>query len=169
MRLLRNSAFLFAWVGWWAMFFLLLSASGAHAAPPFSGRVVGVHDGDTLTVLTAENASIRIRLAEIDAPELHQPFGQQSKQSLSDLCFGQQAGVAPVTTDRYGRTVARVSCQGKDASLHQVEAGLAWAYTKYQTDPAIPAAETVAHAARRGLWADPDPVPPWQFRRKRPT
>lgn len=140
----------------------------AMAAPPFAGQVVGIADGDTLTVL-ADNMPHKVRLAEIDAPEKKQDFGERAKQSLSALCFGQQAEVSKGKTDRYGRTVARVSCRGIDASLHQVQQGLAWAYTAYLTDPGIASAEQLARDSRLGLWLGPEPTPPWLYRKgKRP-
>src|SRR5688500_11622806 len=70
-------------------------------AEPFNGRVIGIADGDTLTVLTASKQQHKIRLAEIDAPEKSQPFGSKSKQSLSDLCFGKEAQIIPRAIDRY--------------------------------------------------------------------
>ncbi len=130
--------------------------------------VVGVADGDTLTVRCGTPGTyeqVKIRVAEIDAPEKNQAFGQSSKQHLSDLCFQQQATITPRTKDRYGRTVARVQCQGEDANAAMVRAGLAWAYTKYLTDPEIKRLEAQARAERVGLWADADPVPPWEFRK----
>lgn len=143
---------------------IVVFSAAAHAAEPYTGHVVGIADGDTLTVL-ADNTPHKIRLAEIDAPEKKQAFGERAKQSLSDLCFDRQATVSPRVTDRYGRTVARVSCQGMDASLHQVQLGLAWAYTAYLTDPAIATAESAARDSGTGLWADADRVPPWLFRK----
>jgi endonuclease YncB( thermonuclease family) len=125
--------------------------------------VVGVTDGDTIKV-RCDDEQIKIRLSEIDAPESKQPWGQRSKQSLSDLCFQKQAEVRPVTTDRYGRTVARVICDGVDANLEQVRAGMAWAYLKYLRDPDILVAEKSARADRAGLWSDVEPVPPWEWR-----
>lgn len=130
--------------------------------------VVAVADGDTLTVRCGAPGAyeqVKIRLAEIDAPEKKQAYGQRSKQNLSDLCFQQQATITPRTNDRYGRTVARVQCQGEDANAVMVKAGMAWAYTKYLTDPEIKRLEVQARAARVGLWADADPVPPWESRR----
>lgn len=142
----------------------LLAALPAQAGRAFNGRVVGIADGDTLTVLT-DTTPRKIRLAEIDAPEKKQAFGERAKLSLSDLCFNQHADVSPGVTDRYGRTVARVSCGGIDASLHQVQHGLAWAYTRYLKDPAIASAERAARDAGAGLWADADPTPPWLYRK----
>lgn len=125
--------------------------------------VIGISDGDTLTVLHNQQ-QIKIRLAEIDAPEKAQPFGTKAKQSLAALCFQVQAEIKPEKRDRYGRTVARLSCNGHDASTAQVTAGMAWVYRKYSTDPALPPLEAQARAANRGLWADPAPIPPWEWR-----
>ncbi len=133
-------------------------------ADTLTGRVVGVADGDTLTVLV-DRTEHRVRLAEIDAPEKRQAWGERAKQSLADLCFNAEATVAVASKDRYGRSIARVRCGEHDASLYQVRAGLAWAYTQYLTDPAIAHAEAAAREARAGLWADADPVPPWLYRK----
>jgi len=132
--------------------------------------VVAIADGDTLTVRCGDEGQyqqVKIRLAEIDAPEKSQPFGQQSKQYLSNLCFGQQAQIAPRAQDRYGRTVARVECKGEDASAAMVKSGLAWAYTKYLTDPEIERLAAQARADKVGLWAAPDAVPPWAYRHQK--
>ena len=132
--------------------------------------IVGVADGDTLTARCGQPGryeQIKVRLAEIDAPEKAQPFGARSKESLSDLCYLQQAAIRPTAKDRYGRLVARVECRGRDANLEQVRVGMAWAYTQYQTDASFPQAEQSARTARLGLWRDPvAPVPPWQWRRE---
>lgn len=143
---------------------IVVFSAAANASPSFTGKVVGIADGDTLTVL-ADATQYKIRLAEIDAPEKKQAFGERAKQSLSDLCFNAQATVSAGKTDRYGRTVARVSCNGVDASLYQVSNGLAWAYTAYLTDPAIAIAERVAHESATGLWGDAAPTPPWLYRK----
>jgi endonuclease YncB( thermonuclease family) len=127
--------------------------------------VVGISDGDTLKVRCPDRPPIAVRLAEIDAPEKAQPFGQRSRELLSTLCFRKQAEIRPSSRDRYGRTVARVSCAGADANTAMVRAGLAWAYTRYLTDPQIRAMEVVARRERRGLWADAQPVPPWEWRK----
>jgi micrococcal nuclease len=129
------------------------------------GLVVGVSDGDTLTLLTPEKQQVKVRLAEIDAPEKSQPFGQRSKQSLSALCYDKQAQLRIVDMDRYGRAVARVICDGTDANASQVKAGMAHVYPKYAKDPALYTLQDEARTAKRGLWADPSPVPPWEFRK----
>nr|WP_315210812.1 thermonuclease family protein [uncultured Albidiferax sp.] len=129
--------------------------------------VVGVSDGDTLKVRCGEPGAyeqIKVRLAEIDAPESRQPYGDRSRQALADLCFKVDAVVSPQKKDRYGRTVARVACNGIDASANQVRVGMAWAYTKYLTDPRIQQLETDARARGLGLWDDISPVPPWAWR-----
>lgn len=133
--------------------------------------VVGISDGDTLTAKCSTNdqahpyRQVKVRLAEIDAPESGQAFGQRSKQHLSDLCFQVEAAIQPTDTDRYGRMVGRVECRGKDANLEMVRAGMAWAYTQYQTDPAFSVTQRQAQSSRRGLWADPHAVAPWEYRR----
>lgn len=131
--------------------------------------VVAIADGDTLTARCGDSGAyqqVKVRLAEIDAPERRQPFGNVSRQHLAALCFQELATIHAQSTDRYGRTVARVECKGQDASLEQVRTGMAWAYRKYLTDPTINHAEQEARGAGRGLWSDPNPMPPWQWRRQ---
>lgn len=160
-----------------------VDAPSAPAAPPtitpsqatiprtIEGRVVGVSDGDTITILGAGSRQTRVRLQGIDAPESRQAFGQVSKRNLSDLVFDKQVIVEYEKADRYGRTLGKVLAGGRDVNLEQVKAGLAWHYKHYQEDQSpedrrlYADAETEARSARRGLWADPGPVPPWDFRR----
>lgn len=129
------------------------------------GVVVGVHDGDTLTVLVGKQ-QVKVRLAETDAPELRQAFGQRSRQSLAELCFQESAKVQQIARDRYGRSIGKVECAGVDASAHQVALGVAWVYDRY-SKPSSPLyrLQDAAKAARRGLWEDNEPVPPWELRR----
>lgn len=126
--------------------------------------VVAITDGDTLKVRCPDQPQQPIRIAEIDAPEKAQPFGQVSRQRLADLCFNTRATVRPDTTDRYGRTVAHVECKGEDAGTAQVRDGMAWVFRRYSDNPEPIDLEAKARATRRGLWADPAPVPPWDFR-----
>jgi endonuclease YncB( thermonuclease family) len=148
---------------------LLLAVGNAHAAQ-LSGRVVGVSDGDTLTLLTNEKRDIKVRLAGIDAPEKGQPFGQRSKENLSKLAFGKDVSVEWYKIDRYGRTVGKVSVQGKDANLEQVRAGLAWHYKEYAAEQSMEDraryadAEESAKRSRAGLWSDKAPEAPWVYR-----
>ena len=142
-----------------------LAASGPASAENVTGRVVGVHDGDTLTVLTAEKRQVQVRLADIDAPELGQPFGQAAKRELSSLCFNQQAKMQARTVDRYGRAVAVVSCQGRDASRLMVQHGMAWAYRQYLKRPELLPLEDAAKGSHAGLWAQAA-TPPWEYRKQ---
>lgn len=131
----------------------------------FSGRVVSIADGDTITVLV-DRQQVKVRLVEIDAPEKTQAFGNRSKQSLSDMCFGRDALIQEKSKDRYRRTLGRVFCDGMDANAEQVRRGMAWVYDKYVTDHSLYRLQDEARAAKRGLWNDPDPMPPWVWRRR---
>lgn len=146
---------------------LLLGAAAAAAAAELEGRVVGVHDGDTLTVLLGRTPQ-RVRLVDIDAPELRQPFGTRARQALAELCFGQLATLEPRGIDRYQRMLARVRCGGREANSELVRSGYAWTFTRYAApDSPLHGIERKARAARRGLWVDPAPIPPWDWRRIR--
>lgn len=140
----------------------------AEAVDALSGAVVAVQDGDTLTLLV-DRQQIRVRLADIDAPERKQAFGTRSRQSLTALCHGKPAKVVSAGRDRYGRTIGHVTCAGIDAQAHQVSTGMAWVFDRYAS-PSSPlyALQDAARAARRGLWADPSPVPPWDWRKAVP-
>jgi endonuclease YncB( thermonuclease family) len=152
-----------------ALVWFALSAPVAQAATGLD-RVIGVSDGDTITVLTASKTQLKIRLAGIDAPESGQAFGNRSKQTLSDCAFGKQASIEGDKVDRYGRTVAKIVVAGVDCNLRQVELGMAWHYKKYAFEQppadraAYAAAETAARSAKRGLWADTKAEAPWEWR-----
>lgn len=138
------------------------------SAETLRGVVVGVADGDTITLLTPDKRSIRIRLAEIDAPELHgQPFGGPAKAALSSLVYRRQVTANVITFDRYSRVVALVEVAGVNVNAAMVRQGLAWAYVRYQTDGAYSLLEAQARERRVGLWSAqaPRPIPPWQFRK----
>jgi endonuclease YncB( thermonuclease family) len=152
---------------------LLLVALTCTAAT-IEGKAVGVSDGDTITLLDAEKVQHKIRLSGIDAPEKKQPFGQRSKESLSDLVFNKPVTVETDKQDRYGRKVGKVLVNGQDANLEQVKRGMAWHYKAYEREqPSIDRkvyadAETEAKAAQLGLWAEAEPTPPWDFRHNNP-
>lgn len=134
-------------------------------AADFDGRVVRVHDGDTLTVLV-DRTQIRVRLVDIDAPELHQAFGRRSRESLASMCAGQVAHVAEQGTDRYRRTLGRITCGPFEANAEQVRRGMAWVYVRYAPKhSSLYGLQSEARMERRGLWADPQPVPPWEWRK----
>ena len=149
-------------------FTLLASAAGADT---LTGRVVGIADGDTLTVLDATKTRHRIRLVGIDAPEKGQPFGQACKKSLSDLAYNRAVAVESNKLDRYGRVIGKVLVDGQDANLVQVRRGCGWHYKQYQNEQSLDdrlsynAAEETARSGRVGLWADPSPMPPWEWRK----
>jgi endonuclease YncB( thermonuclease family) len=136
------------------------------------GRITGVVDGDTINVLILAKQQIRVRLAFVDAPEEGQAFGQRAKQAMSELVFGKDVKLRPHTIDRYGRLVARVFIDNRDAGLELLKQGLCWVYEKYVGEAAAEIqtgyrdAQQRAQAERAGLWQDPDPVPPWEFRKR---
>jgi endonuclease YncB( thermonuclease family) len=141
-------------------------APPAGAGRVVTGKVVSIADGDTLTVLDENRLQHKIRLFGIDAPERSQAFGARSREGLSAKVFGQSVRVEVVDVDRYGRQVGRVYCGDRDVNLEQVRDGLAWQYTQFDRSPEGAAAQAEARAARRGLWGDPRPQPPWEFRRE---
>lgn len=142
-------------------------------AASMDGRVVGITDGDSVTVLDFDRVQHNIRLAGIDAPEIGQNFGNRSKESLSELVYDQIVLVETEKKDRYGRDIGKLLVQGVDAGLAQVQRGLAWHYKAYASEQSAndrklyDFAESEARASRLGLWVAPDPVPPWKFRRKK--
>jgi endonuclease YncB( thermonuclease family) len=149
-----------------------LLQAGHILAETIDGRVVGVSDGDTITVLDSTKTQHKIRLAGIDAPESKQAFGQASKKHLSDLVFNRDVTLYCSKTDKYKREVCVVMVDGQDANLAQVKAGMAWWYRAYAKEQ-IPehraqyqVAEMDAQRQRVGLWHDAEPVPPWEWRHR---
>jgi endonuclease YncB( thermonuclease family) len=127
--------------------------------------VVGISDGDTLTVRCGDQPQQRIRLMEIDAPEKAQAYGQKAKQALSALVYGQQIDVEVSGSDRYRRTLAHLKLDDVDINRVMVRQGFAWCYRQYLRDRSCLDDEARAKAQHLGLWADPDPTPPWEWRR----
>ncbi|MCS7042873.1 MAG: thermonuclease family protein [Bryobacteraceae bacterium] len=145
---------------------LLAAACLPLLAESFAARVVAVADGDTVTVLRGRE-QVRVRLYGIDCPELGQPFGRRARQRTGELAFGQTVTVRGESRDRYGRLVAWIELpDGRSLNEVLVAEGLAWHYRRYAPRALrLAQLEQEARAARRGLWQDPDPVPPWQWRR----
>ena len=141
-------------------------AWSAGAFADFTGKVVRVLDGDTLEALK-DGAAVRVRLYGIDAPEKGQAFGKRAKQYAAELVFGKTVKVREKDRDRYGRTVGEVFLEdGRNLSRELVRAGLAWWYRRYAPkDAELETLERKAREARAGLWADADPVPPWEWRK----
>jgi endonuclease YncB( thermonuclease family) len=152
---------------------VLALAPGA-ALADFTGRVVKVADGDTLTVLVDTNhrvgkKHVRVRLDGIDAPEWDQAYGKQSRRSLAQLCAAKDARVVARGKDHYGHTLGVVTCAGVEANGEQVRRGMAWAYKRYvPMGSALYEVEAYARLRRIGLWADPQPVAPWDWREAHP-
>jgi endonuclease YncB( thermonuclease family) len=151
---------------------LIAASASAHAGTIITGRVVRVSDGDTLTLLDAEQRQHVVRLDGIDAPEKGQPFGHASKRHLSDLAFDRDSFAKCHKTDRYRRNVCRVIVDDVDLGLEQLRAGLAWVFSRYAHE--LPAqlraeyieAERAARDEQRGLWSETEPISPWEWRSK---
>jgi endonuclease YncB( thermonuclease family) len=142
-----------------------LSVALAGSALTADLRVIRVSDGDTFTGLDAENRQVKVRLHGIDAPESKQAFGTVARKVLADLIAGNVVSVEEVDRDRYGRIVGRVTVGGKLVNAEQVRAGMAWRYVTYDKRNEFGALEDDARWHRRGLWADPRPVAPWEWRK----
>jgi endonuclease YncB( thermonuclease family) len=141
-----------------------LPAAGPRATTTHLWRVVGVHDGDTITCLDENNTQQKVRLAEIDAPELGQDFGKVARESLAEMVFGKTVTFQDEGKDRYGRWIGHVDVNGTDVNRQMVATGNAWHYADYSRDPSLAGLQSQAQAQRLGLWSQPDPVPPWEFR-----
>jgi len=141
----------------------LLALTLALMTPELTGKVVAVADGDTLTVLV-DKVGVKIRLDGIDAPERAQAFGARSREKLSELVFGKTVRVVTKGKDRYGRTIGVVFIDGENVNAKMIESGLAWHYKRYSSDAELDRLEREARRAKRGLWSDPAPVEPWNYR-----
>jgi micrococcal nuclease len=142
---------------------LAFSASCAHAEQL---RVIAVSDGDTVKVLSSDNRQMKCRLHGIDAPESSQSHGQASKASLSDMIYRKTVDVEVVDRDQYGRSVCRIFLNGVDVNKVQIQRGFAWWYSRYSKDSSYGQAQDAARQQRLGLWAMPNPTPPWAFRKE---
>lgn len=152
-------------VGLWSR----ASGSVAVSSGTLHGQVVGVPDGDGLTLLLPSREQVRVRLVGIDAPEIGQPYGHQAKHDLSALVFKRSVRVDVFGQDKHGRTLGRVFVDSIDVNATMVSGGAAWVYRQYTRDRALIALERAARAEKRGLWALPKEQisPPWVWRRTR--
>lgn len=155
-----------------ALCFALADAS----AETFAGLVIGVADGDTITILQIDGENRtprRIRILGIDAPEAKQPFGARAKQTMSALAFGKQGFADCSTVDRYGRDVCKVTVDQLDVGLELICKGLAWHFKRYQRSQLVAdrasyaQAEDNARNEKVGLWSVVDPIPPWKWRKNK--
>lgn len=148
--------------------FLVFFLCSSHSfSKEYKGKVVGISDGDTITILTAEKKQIKVRLAEIDTPESAQPYGSRAKQQLSDLIFNKVATIIQNDIDRYGRVVGEVYVEGTYINARMVELGAAWVYRQYAKNQKLYLLEDRARQKKIGLWNLPeaDKIPPWDWRR----
>jgi len=138
----------------------------AHA---WMAKVISVTDGDTIKVYSKEQGQVKIRLFGIDTPEKRQPYGRAAKKYLASLITGARVEIEPVTKDSNGRTVAIVWGSEANFNLKMVQAGYAWVYRRYCDKPFCDEWVTIeakARAGKSGLWKDPNPIPPWEWRRR---
>lgn len=136
------------------------------AAPAICGKVIKVSDEDTITVLTDDKESVRVRLWGIDAPEKNQAYGEASRKNLANLIAGKNVRLVSHGNDQYGRLLAEVFLGEENECLRQIRDGYAWHYVFYaRKAEEFADAEKNARTRRLGLWKDPKPVPPWDFRR----
>jgi endonuclease YncB( thermonuclease family) len=158
------------WLNWLAICFGCLFVSGV-SAEVLLGTVIAVHDGDTIT-LRNEAGQKKIRLTGIDAPELNQPYGVESRSALREAVIEKQVHVETSKTDKYGRVVGRVILDGRDLNLKQVQSGMAWVYREYlkelsKVDKVLYLeAEVQSKAVATGLWEDLNAIEPWVWRKK---
>ena len=146
---------------------LFCTNSWAHGAE-FTAKVIAVLDGDTVLVRRA-GGLVKIRLAEIDAPEKAQTFGETSKRSLSDMVLSKQVNVVSQAVDQYGRIVAHLNVNGLDVNAEQIRRGMAWEYSNFHSNKVLIALQNEAQQAPRGLWAQSNPTPPWAWRKLHPS
>jgi len=145
---------------------LLVTLAFAADHAELVGRVVGVHDGDTLTLLV-DRQQYKVRLDGIDAPELGQDYGTRAKQALSKAVFGKTLRIETHGQDKYGRTLGEVFDGAESINRRLVRDGMAWHYAKYSTSKELADAEKTARQNKTGPWADPAAVPPWEYRAKK--
>lgn len=135
------------------------------SADSYKAQVIHVIDGDTIDILVAHQ-KLRIRLAEIDAPEKTQPYGNVAKQRLAKLIKNKEVTVIPTGKDQYQRTLAVIKLDDININQEMVGLGMAWVYTPYNTDPYLPLLEAKAKAHKLGLWRQENPLPPWRYRQQ---
>jgi micrococcal nuclease len=144
---------------------VLLATVTTIVADELRGKVVSIADGDTITVLDAAKKQHKVRLNGIDAPEKAQPFGAKSKARLGELVAGKDVVVDWKENDQYGRILGTVYMDKLNVNKQMISDGFAWFYRKYSKSSELAAAEAGAKAAKRGLWVDANPTPPWDFRK----
>ena len=146
-----------------SLIFLLFTLT---AFSQLTGTVVRITDGDTFTLLTEEKQQVKVRLNGIDCPEAKQDFGQRARQYLSELIFQKDVVISETSKDRYGRTLGTVHVGNINVNETMVSSGMAWHYKQYSKDERLGALENEARDNKKGLWSQPNPTPPWDYRKK---
>ena len=144
---------------------VLILVTNLHA-DELRGKVVSVADGDTITVLDADKVQHRIRLEGIDSPEKKQAFGTKGKERMIEKVADKEVVVQWKKKDQYGRILGDVQLGKQHINLEMVQDGLAWHYKQYSDSKELAEAEVAARKAKKGLWVDKEPTPPWEFRKK---
>jgi len=147
---------------------VFFSLSGTVQAAEFNGKVIVVIDGDTLMVLRG-NKPVKVRLAGIDAPEIAQPYGQASKDSLMAMVKDQTVQISSKAIDIYGRMVAVVRIGEKNINDEQVRRGMAWEYSRFNNNQVVISLQQQSQQEKRGLWAAAEAIPPAQWRKMHPS
>lgn len=147
--------------------FVFLAASSLYCQKSFFGKVIGIKDGDTVVVLDSLNYQTTLRLAEVDCPEKNQPFGTKAKQFTSDQIYRKQIKYIVTDVDRYGRSIAKIYYDdNKYLSAEIIKNGFGWQYKKYSISVSLAKLEQEARNNKRGLWIEPNPIYPSDWRRK---
>lgn len=147
----------------------LFSCTGnAPSAGTLEGKVVRISDGDTVTIETDNGTRVKIRLNGIDAPESHQEFGNEARAKIAELIEGRDVTVKTHSHDRYNRVIGEIFLDGRNINRTMVQEGCAWHYVQYAPkDKDLANDQEQARKAGKGLWANPNAIPPWQYRKKR--
>jgi endonuclease YncB( thermonuclease family) len=146
------------------LFTLCLAVGFLNAYTPLEN--IRVVDGDTIRA-EAKGEEIKIRLVEIDAPEINQPFGAQSKNFLNKLLYEKDVTLIAQGEDRYGRVLGEIYANGESANALMIKSGFAWVYDRYVKDSSLYKYQDQAKAENLGLWQAENPIAPWVWRKQK--
>jgi len=151
-----------------AIWIIIFSYSLSITSQTLTGKVVGIMDGDTFRLLKTDSTTVKVRLANIDCPEKKQPFSAKAKEFTSNAIFGKTVTIDILKTDRYKRYISNVIYNDSLSLCHQlVKNGLAWHFVRYSNDRTLQQLEDTARKNKQGLWQDPNPIAPWEWRTSR--
>ncbi|MEP2469930.1 thermonuclease family protein [Ekhidna sp.] len=148
-------------------FLVIYSWASLKAQDVLQGKIVYVSDGDTYHIILSNSEKERIRLADVDCPEKSQAFGLEAKEFVANMINGKTVSITKYYVDHYERIIASVNIDGKDVATELVSSGLAWHYKRYSDNEDLSNLEKEARQKGLGLWADPDPLAPWEYRKKK--